>query len=256
MLPLVEFFQVTITRRQSRSYIAHTHDHYEFHYIFNGDCAFVRAGRARPSPDGTFLFFSPGEVHYIDLEPGYGPVSHFKFHGRLESGDDDLRDLLERRIAGKQVHVGTGQRLFFEEWRRRADSSDPDDAVSARLEMLSFLYRLPGLAAAARGVGTPVTIERALTRIHGSIYGRLDFEALVAESGYSDSYFSRRFRAVTGLPPKQYYLRLKVETAHMLLRETDLSISEIAAQLHFTDAFYFSKTFKQWTGMPPSAARG
>ena len=98
-------------------------------------------------------------------------------------------------------------------------------------------------------------MERALEQIHGEIYGRLDYAALVRESGYSDSYFVRRFRAFTGLPPKQYYLRLKIETAQVLLHETDVSIADISDQLCFTDPFYFSKTFKQWTGLSPSVFR-
>jgi AraC-like DNA-binding protein len=265
----MKFTHVSLARRQSRSYFAHAHDEYEFHFIFNGGCSFVRGSRRCAAPDGSFIYFSPREVHHIELERDDQTVSQFKLRASLEAGDDALRSLLEERVPGKCVYIGSSHRLFFEQWRHRNESPDADEAAAAHYEMLAFFHTLPRLAAlaqrparrrgraagAARERSSESIMERALERIHGAIYGTLDYEALVRESGYSDSYFVRRFRAFTGLPPKQYYLRLKVETAQVLLHETDALIADISDQLCFTDPFYFSKTFKRWTGSAPSAFR-
>ena len=258
---------VSLARRQNRSYFAHAHEEYEFHFVFNGECSFVREGRRCEAPDGTFIYFSPREVHHIELERRNRTVSQFKMRARLEETDSAIAGLLEERVPGKRVYLGSGHRLFFEQWRHRVESSDDDEATAAHYDMIAFFFKLPRFArierkpirrhrlGIARQQSSDGIMEQALERIHNAIYGRLDYAEMIRESGYSDSYFVRRFRAFTGLPPKQYYLRLKVETAQTLLHETDLSITDIADQLCFTDAFYFSKTFKQWTGSAPSAFR-
>ena len=265
----VRFTHISLVRRRSRSYFAHAHNEYEFHFIFNGCCSFFRGSERCETPSGTFIYFSPREVHHIELDAADESVSQFKLRANIESGNEPIRTLLEERVPRKTVHVGAGRQLFFEQWRHRAASPDLDEAAAAHHEMMAFLYTLPKFAQMAqkplrrsgrqsdaddrRPMETIMT--RALERIHSSIYGKLDYSTLIRDSGYSESYFLRRFRAFTGLPPKQYFLRLKVETAQALLHETGLSVAEIADQLSFTDQFYFSKTFKQWTGSSPSTFR-
>jgi AraC-like DNA-binding protein len=265
----VRFTHSSIVRRQSRSYFAHVHNEYEFHFIFNGGCSFFRGSERCETPSGTFIYFSPREVHHIELDAADDTVSQFKLRAATDPGDEAIGTLLEERVPGKAVHVGIGRQLFFEQWRHRAASQDADEAAAAHHEMMAFLFMLPKFAQMQREPlrrsrqrpnaddrGSMESImRRALERIHSSIYAKLDYNALIRDSSYSESYFLRRFRAFTGLPPKQYFLRLKVETAQALLNETDLSVAEIAEQLSFTDQFYFSKTFKQWTGSSPSAFR-
>jgi YesN/AraC family two-component response regulator len=46
---------------------------------------------------------------------------------------------------------------------------------------------------------------------------------------------------------------LKIKEAKALLRSKKMSITEISELCGFSDVYYFSKTFKQICGMPPSA---
>uniref|UniRef100_UPI003FF13C24 helix-turn-helix domain-containing protein n=1 Tax=Eisenbergiella tayi TaxID=1432052 RepID=UPI003FF13C24 len=43
----------------------------------------------------------------------------------------------------------------------------------------------------------------------------------------------------------------KVDTACLLLRNTGLTVKEIAYRLQFSDEHYFSNLFRQRTGSPP-----
>lgn len=49
--------------------------------------------------------------------------------------------------------------------------------------------------------------------------------------------------------------QVKRDAAIELLVSTDLSIEEISAQLGFSETSPFTRTFKEWTGIPPSAYR-
>jgi len=77
--------------------------------------------------------------------------------------------------------------------------------------------------------------------------------ALELQVGYS--WFRKRFKNYTGLSPGQYFLQLKIEEAKMQLSKTDCSIKQIAYNLHFESAFYFSKIFKEKTGLKASEYR-
>ncbi|MCC2686893.1 MAG: hypothetical protein K0R75_3792 [Paenibacillaceae bacterium] len=57
------------------------------------------------------------------------------------------------------------------------------------------------------------------------------------------------------LPVYQYVLAKKIETAKLMLQDTQLHINEIAMQLGFSDSQYFSNFFKKKTGISPSQFR-
>ena len=78
----------------------------------------------------------------------------------------------------------------------------------------------------------------------------------IADSfGYSPKYLSHLFTEIRGLSLKQFIMSQKIETACFLLTDSDRSISEIAAEVGFSDVHNFSRAFKNVTGLAPSAYR-
>ena len=65
----------------------------------------------------------------------------------------------------------------------------------------------------------------------------------------------RVFTTKYDTPPMKYMLRMKIETSKEMLAETEMSISEIAEALSFTDSKHYTKTFRNLTGMLPSEYR-
>ncbi|MDD9267315.1 AraC family transcriptional regulator [Paenibacillus sp. GCM10023248] len=98
-------------------------------------------------------------------------------------------------------------------------------------------------------------LNQILIYIHRHIDQALRIEELIERSGMSRTAFFTRFRAVTGQPPGDYILNLKIESARVSLETTNFSVKEIAAQLQFYDEFHFSKLFKRKYGLSPSAYR-
>ncbi|MBE5868761.1 MAG: helix-turn-helix domain-containing protein [Lachnospiraceae bacterium] len=62
--------------------------------------------------------------------------------------------------------------------------------------------------------------------------------------GYSEAYFSRRFKAVTGLRPMEYIKILRLERARQLLKDSRSTISSAAFSCGFTSVNYFLRCFK------------
>ena len=78
---------------------------------------------------------------------------------------------------------------------------------------------------------------------------------LAALSGVSEAHFSRSFKAAFGIPPHRYLLSRRIERAKALLRDTSVSITEIAFQTGWDSLGTFGRVFRDITGENPSELR-
>lgn len=94
------------------------------------------------------------------------------------------------------------------------------------------------------------TIERAVNS--GATYS---VAGSARSSGISVDHFSALFRASTGYGPTDYYQRRRVHRACQLLLNPAPRVTEVAADLGFSDAPHFCRVFKRYKGMTPSEYR-
>lgn len=73
--------------------------------------------------------------------------------------------------------------------------------------------------------------------------------------GMSQFHFSHLFKQSIGIPPHQYVIQQRVERAKRFLKQTELSIAEVALLCGFNSHSHLSKWFRQLTGMTPKAYR-
>ena len=78
---------------------------------------------------------------------------------------------------------------------------------------------------------------------------------LAQVSGVSADHFAHAFRQAFGIPPHRYLLTRRIERATALLRDTELSITDIAFQTGWESLGTFGRTFRDITGESPSANR-
>jgi len=78
---------------------------------------------------------------------------------------------------------------------------------------------------------------------------------LARVSGVSKAHFARSFKEAFGVPPHRYLLTRRVERATTLLRDTDMSITEIAFQTGWNSLGTFGRTFRDITGESPGGLR-
>ena len=96
---------------------------------------------------------------------------------------------------------------------------------------------------------------RVRDRMDRSYADALDIEALAASAHVSPAHFIRSFRETFGETPHRYLQRRRLERAMALLRETDLSVTEVCFEVGFSSLGTFSRTFHEVVGMSPSAYR-
>jgi AraC family transcriptional regulator len=78
---------------------------------------------------------------------------------------------------------------------------------------------------------------------------------LAEQAGLSEFHFNRLFKRATGVPPSQYQIKLRLDTARRLLRETKKSVITIANEVGYSDPSHFAQLFRKETGLSPTDYR-
>jgi AraC family transcriptional regulator len=78
---------------------------------------------------------------------------------------------------------------------------------------------------------------------------------LADQAGLSKFHFQRLFKAATGVSPSRYHINLRMEEARRLLRETRMSVIDVALEVGYTDPSHFARLFRRETGLSPSQYR-
>ncbi|MDQ2830270.1 MAG: helix-turn-helix transcriptional regulator [Chloroflexota bacterium] len=71
----------------------------------------------------------------------------------------------------------------------------------------------------------------------------------------SPYYFTRVFRAVTGIPPAEYLAALRVQEAKRLLLTTPESVTDVCLEVGYTGLGTFTARFARLVGVPPGRLR-
>ena len=83
----------------------------------------------------------------------------------------------------------------------------------------------------------------------------LNIAALARLCGLSPGTFSRRMQECFNESPKHYLLRTRIDRAKSMLLESAYTIEAIAGALDYSEPAHFSRQFKKYTGVTPSAFR-
>lgn len=98
-------------------------------------------------------------------------------------------------------------------------------------------------------------ILRALAMIEARYAEPLTVGALAREAGMAPSRFHEAFRRDTGETPAERLAATRLDRAEDLLRETRLSIAEIALAVGFSDQSALTRSFRRRRGTTPAAMR-
>ncbi len=148
---------------------------------------------------------------------------------------------------------------FFEEYFEQIDALIDRSDLSSRLEISELLTKLISRCLMAReslaeqsALSGPAWVQDAKKYI--SIHCSEDIRMKdIADRFYMDRMvFARLFKKHVGKSPKEFQMYCRIDSAAILLRTTDMTISEIAAETGFPSHSAFSKHFYKIYGATPS----
>ncbi|AFR10402.1 AraC family transcriptional regulator [Nocardiopsis alba] len=214
-------------------------------------------------PESTLEEARPGEGgfrRYVYGEPGPNPPTVFVAGGyRLDR--ERSHPLLTALPA--QIHVRDGGPAIARVLKDLDEETVVDrpgsDALLPLLLDTLLLYVLracldprPGHGAGgwARALADP-GVASALAALHRDPAAPWTVVSLAKEARMSRATFARRFSILTGLSPMRYVTWWRMNTARGLLRDTDLSVEEIASRVGYGSPFAFSHAFRRAHGEAP-----
>jgi len=99
----------------------------------------------------------------------------------------------------------------------------------------------------------PAWLVTTLQRLQNGV--ALDYSAIARDAGFSERSLRRKFQSAVGMSPHEYVLHARMAKARQLLGETDLPAKVIAQRLGYRDVYFFSRQFRELTGVPPVTYR-
>lgn len=99
------------------------------------------------------------------------------------------------------------------------------------------------------------TIGRCQEWIATNYRERAPVNHMILISGLPERSFKRRFQQATGLSPLQYVHTLRIEEAKQMLESNDAPVEQIAGEVGYEDAGFFSRLFLRNVGLTPSRYR-
>ena len=98
-------------------------------------------------------------------------------------------------------------------------------------------------------------IEQSISYMLQHLNQPLHVATLAGVVNVSPSHYSALFKRLTGCPPIDFFIHLRMQYACRLFDSTSLNVKEVAAALGYDDPFYFSRTFKAINRVAPSQYR-
>ncbi|MCD8069439.1 MAG: AraC family transcriptional regulator [Lachnospiraceae bacterium] len=98
-------------------------------------------------------------------------------------------------------------------------------------------------------------IQKCCDYIEMHLDQKLQAADLARLAGYTEYYFTFKFKKETGLSVNEYMKRAKIQRARVLLLSGDADIRQIAEELGFSSRSYFTRVFTEEVGCTPSQFR-
>lgn len=209
--------------------------------------------------DGTAVIYRPGEEHLYrvsDERPIKSYWVHFTGYG--------VEELLGKLGIADQNIYYTGPANQFAMLSGLARSEIQADRLGCGVYISGLLAQMLALIARQFGQSslsgkqqeTNSHLELSISYMHAHYAKPLTVPELAGLACLSVSRYIHLFKARTGVTPKDYLIKLRIDKAKELLRDTGLTIRQISLIVGFSDQLYFSRMFKKATGQSPREARG
>lgn len=257
----------------------HYHSYYEFYYLVSGERKFFIDGKNYKIQSGDMVLIPKREIHRTTF---FGKGSE---HERIAVYFDDefirpLKEAIGREAFEQCFHerimsIPAAKRTYIEELLERLlEEYQQKDEFSERIckmyceELVLLMIRcqrdnkeqLPQIIAGESdkdisSIEAKEEMEEAAQYINRCFKEPLTLSFMAAKSCMSASYFSRRFKTVTGFGFKEYLNMVRIRHACELLASTTLSVTEISEACGYMDSNYFGDAFRKVKKMSPREYR-
>ena len=218
----------------------------ELTYVDRGELHSVVDGQDLLLKQGDLVLYGPNQWHmqYADIgvAPRFVTIS-------FDVGGGDLTPLLNRSFTPPQNVIRLLEQMLIEQ--ERMDLFSRDIILSQLNLLLQYLLR-DAAGSGSRKLQTVNAvhseneiIRRAQQFITTHIREKLSVPLVAQQVEVSPSYLTALFHKNLQISPGEYIRRIKLQESKQMIRENNLSFTEIAAQLQYSTVHHFSRQFKE-----------
>ncbi|HEX7056312.1 MAG TPA: AraC family transcriptional regulator [Bacilli bacterium] len=231
---------------------------YSIHFVRSGRVHFEYPGGSADLASGDLFGMFPGCSYSYRGLPAEEPLQMYwtAFAGPGADGLMGAAGIMRHypcktNAASKQVW-NTVEHILDE--LRQPTSSEQ----TTPLRLLSLFYRL--FAELSESVANqPVRqiswIQRAIEYMKLHHTEKISVQHIADFIGVNRTYFATVFSEQTGMSPKAFLQKLQLDKAKHLLRQNEMTITEIAFTLGYPNLYSFSRFFKNCCGVYPQQFR-
>lgn len=236
-------------------------------YMISGDVtAKVGDGKKFHVSTGNLLFIPAGTVYRLKGEYLRAAVISLDLTDDYSSQAEKLLSVSPDKFNKELCHKTDkpfDKMLFIEDFEAERDNftdianiaiskeGEWQAQISARVKLL-----LLKIAEITSDNALPSRMVEALdTYIRENCSDEISNTEIGAIFGYHPFYVSKVLKDKKGITLHQYIISYRLKLAKVLLENTKKTIADIATETGFTDASYFTKTFRQTFGMTPKEWR-
>lgn len=247
----------------------HYHSYYEIFYVNSGRCRFLLKDTVYHLEKGDLVLINPGDLHHAVYRASKTPCEIIILCFRRE---DVEWQMLQRLLANVNVSelrsfMGSIPALYQEEFinltnRMLAEYAVIDEYSEGFMgcylqEVLLMLMRHSVMNEEEPELlnSKDADILIATKYIYKNFKRPLSLEEVSAQAALSPTYFSKKFKQVTGMGFKEYLNYVRLRHAQTALLTTTNTITDIALENGFNDSNYFKDLFKKVYGKSPREFR-
>lgn len=221
-------------------------------YCVCGKGDFTLDGYKTEISAGDIFAMSSGLKHSYNSDRCLGwEIYWIHFDGRLSF------ELIQWAGLGKEnlkINCGINEKMIYL-FQETLEINKKKDYLYLDVSFPGILYQIFGhvKASVLRSEGR-ISIDK-FEKLFEKNLMELNIDQMASQVGLSKFHFIREFKRKTGSTPGQYLINKKITVAKELLSNKQLPIKQIAYKLGFDDTNYFSRLFKNKTGLSASQFR-
>lgn len=249
---------ISITRKVlKKSVRMHMHDYFEIEIIVGGQGEQTLNGDVYPLKKGTVYFLSPIDFHsvtainrmeLINISFDSSIVSKHLLNTFINHSTNTIFDLPEKDMEQVDLLVS----LLMQD----SDVNDEYSEMNTKnlFECLLILI-IRHMDVHYESSGETEPIYQCMRYLFLHFNETPSLEDMAQMSGYSTSYFSKQFRAITGKKYIDFLTSLKLNYAKLLLFATEKPVIDIFWECGFKSLSNFNHVFKKEIGQSPTQYR-
>ncbi len=246
----------------------HFHDEIEILYVLEGDYIIEIPDKKYFVKPGSVIFVRTGTPHSTSAPSLKGAADFIQF--KLEDYFTGAEKYVYKHLPILAAYEDAPPIVIFEKGSEICDSMEKIRCEYLKKELaydvyihsliykiIGFLYRESVLVKPKQDFDKKM-IKRmipVLEYIDENCGGEITLEDIGRQFGFNISYFSRIFKTAVGMGFSDHLNFVRIHRAEILLKETDLSIVDIAINVGFSSASYFNKVFKRIKNCSPTQYR-